>query len=198
MKQPTTMPPLVLASGSPYRAEILSKLKLNFLSCAPHVDETIHPGETADSLARRLSIAKAQALSTTYPNHLIIGSDQVVLCGNRILNKPGNREQAIRQLELQSGCAVDFYTGLCVLDSCSGNQLIDLDYCSVRFKTLTTRQIESYLDKEQPYDCAGSFKAESLGIALFDGMSCNDPNTLIGLPLIKLITLLAQCGVEVL
>lgn len=192
------MLPIVLASGSHYRAELLGKLHLYFISCSSNIDESAHDGESAAQLAMRLSEAKANALRADYPRHLIIGSDQVAVCGSQFLNKPGNREQAIRQLQAQSGQIVQFYTGISVLDSASGRCLSDIDICSVHFKTLNDRQIEHYVDLEQPFDCAGSFKSEGLGIALFSGIEGNDPNALIGLPLIKLIALLERFGVNIL
>jgi len=191
------MPPIVLASGSQYRAELLRKLHLDFAIHGSNIDEAARNGEAAESLAMRLSQAKAHALSSFYPNHLIIGSDQVAVCGGEILNKPGNRELVIRQLKLQSGQAVRFYTGICVLNSGNGQSLSDIDICTVHFKTLNDRQIERYVDLEQPFDCAGSFKSEGLGIALFTRIDAPDPNALIGLPLIKLIALLARFGVEI-
>jgi len=191
------MLPLVLASGSQYRAELLRKLHLNFIGCSSNVDETPLSGESAQQLAMRLSQAKAEAIAATYPNHLIIGSDQVAALGSRFLGKPGSREQAIRQLQTQSGKSVRFYTGICVLNSATGQLLSDIDICSVHFKTLSDRQIERYVDLEKPFDCAGSFKSENLGIALFSKIEGDDPNALIGLPLIKLTKLLAEFRVEV-
>ncbi|WP_347987002.1 nucleoside triphosphate pyrophosphatase [Methylomonas sp. AM2-LC] len=191
------MPAIILASSSPYRAALLRKLQLDFEICASHVDETPLPGESAQHLALRLSKAKANALSVTYPEHLIIGSDQVAVCGEQFLNKPGNREQAILQLLTQSGKSAQFYTGICVLDTASNKMHSAIDSCIVHFKTLTQKQIERYIDLEQPFDCAGSFKSENLGIALFSSIETSDPNTLVGLPLIKLISLLSEAGVEV-
>ena len=192
------MLPIVLASGSQYRAELLRKLQLDFICSTSHVDETACPGETADHLARRLSLAKAQAISAAYPQHLIIGSDQVAVCGEEFLHKPGTREQALRQLTLQSGRTAQFYTGICVLNSSNGQSFSGIDLCTVHFKRLSEQQIIRYLDLEQPFDCAGSFKSEGLGIALFSRIEGEDPNALIGLPLIKLLALLTQFGVEVL
>jgi septum formation protein len=191
------MPEIILASASQYRAELLRKLHLDFISRGSHVDETPLPGESPEQLAVRLSQAKAEALAAAYPNHLIIGSDQVAACGDEFLNKPGDREQAIRQLKAQSGKTIRFYTGICVLNSGNGQSLSDIDICSVHFKTLTGSQIERYVDLEQAFDCAGSFKSEGLGIALFSRITGDDPNALVGLPLIKLIALLAEFGVDV-
>lgn len=191
------MTAIILASGSQYRAELLRKLPLDFIGCGSDVDETPLPGESAPQLAIRLSQAKAEAIGAMYPNRLIIGSDQVAVCGDRLLGKPGDREQAIRQLKAQSGQTVRFYTGICVLNSADGHCLSDIDICSVHFRTLADQQIERYVDLEQPFDCAGSFKSEGLGIALFSRIEGDDPNALIGLPLIKLIDLLARFGVAV-
>ncbi len=191
------MQKIILASSSPYRRELLSKIKLDFECVSSHVDETPQAGETAQALAIRLSIAKARALSEPYPHHLIIGSDQVAMCNGLRLGKPGNFENAKQQLKTQSGQVVFFYTGLCVYDSINGKCLTDLDCCTVHFRNLTTRQIEHYLRVDKPYDCAGSFKSEGYGITLLDKISGEDPNALIGLPLIKLITLLNQCGLAI-
>jgi MAF protein len=191
------MSAIVLASGSRYRAELLQKLKLDFVSCNSKVDETAIIGESAEDLVLRLSKAKAEAVGLSYPNHLIIGSDQVAVCGKDVLTKPGDRSKAIEQLKVQSGQVVRFYTGVCVLNSMSGVFLSDIDICSVQFRTLTNEQIRHYVDLEKPFDCAGSFKSEGLGIALFSGMDVSDPNALIGLPLIKLIDILAKFGVSI-
>ncbi|MDD4914263.1 MAG: Maf family protein [Methylococcales bacterium] len=190
--------PIVLASGSAYRAALLRKLHLDFEICSSNFDETAFQGESPQALVRRLSFGKAHAISALYPNHLLIGSDQVAVCGERVLNKPGGRIEAIQQLEAQSGRSVRFYTGLCVLNTATGQSFEEVDMCTVHFRTLSDTQIACYVDLEQPFDCAGSFKSEGLGIALFSGIDCQDPNTLIGLPLIRLIDLLAKFGVGVL
>lgn len=184
--------PLVLASSSPYRQALLQKLTPHFIAASPAVDETSLPQEAPETLAMRLSIAKASALKIPYAQHLIIGSDQVAALHQQFLSKPGNRHTAIQQLQAASGQCVEFFTGVCVLNSNTGKYLTDLDITRVYFKTLTLAQIERYVDRDQPFDCAGSFKAESLGIALFEKIDANDPNALIGLPLMKLIRLLGQ------
>lgn len=189
--------PLVLASGSTYRAELLRKLGVDFVCESSNIDETPLPGETAGALAVRLSVAKAQAISRLYPEHLVIGSDQVAVCDGQLLSKPGCREAAVRQLQTQSGRLVQFYTGIAVLNTATGQILSDVDSCKVYFRELAPEKIERYVDLEQPFDCAGSFKAENLGIALFIKIETADPNTLIGLPLIKLIDLLARFNVRV-
>ena len=188
---------LVLASSSKYRCEILKKLHLDFITCSSAIDENPMQGESPVALAIRLSIAKAKARAQDYPKHLIIGSDQVAACGDRLLGKPGNRDNAIEQLKAQSGRKVTFYTSICVLNSVSGEYLHDIDICTVYFRKLSERQIEHYLNIDQPFDCAGSFKSEGYGITLFDKIESEDPNALIGLPLIKLIRLLDQFGLTI-
>lgn len=192
------MTAIVLASSSKYRRQLLEKLGLDFLSCSSDVDESPRPDESPEALVSRLSIAKAAAVGKTYPNHLVIGSDQVAVLGQEILGKPGRRDAAIQQLAKQSGRTVQFYTGICVLNSATGRYLTDLDVCSVHFKALESQQIQHYVDLDQPFDCAGSFKSEGLGIALFSKIVGEDPNALVGLPLIKLVGLLGQFGVHIL
>ena len=191
------MQTLVLASSSTYRRDLLKKLHLDFITCSSAVDETPQPGESAEALALRLSTAKAQAIAEQFPNHLIIGSDQVASCGGILLGKPGNREQAIQQIKAQSGRIVSFYTGLCVFNSANNEYLTAMDVCQVHFRELNDQQIQRYLDIEQPFDCAGSFKSEGYGIVLFSKIMGEDPNALIGLPLIKLTGLLNQCGLAI-
>ncbi|MDX8129282.1 nucleoside triphosphate pyrophosphatase [Methylomonas sp. OY6] len=192
------MTAIVLASSSKYRRQLLEKLGLAFLSCSSDVDESPQAGESPDALVRRLSLAKAEEVGKTYPDHLIIGSDQVAVLDQEILGKPGGRDAAIQQLAKQSGRTVQFYTGVCVFNSVSGRHLSDMDVCSVQFKTLTSSQIERYIDLDRPFDCAGSFKSEGLGIALFSKIVGEDPNALVGLPLIKLVALLDKFGVNIL
>lgn len=189
---------LVLASGSSYRASLLRKLKLDFIICSSQVDESIFPDESAEQLVNRLAYTKAHALRAAYPEHLIIGSDQVAVCNNIFLNKPNNKLNAIAQLKSQSGQIVQFYTGICVLNSATGQSKTDIDICNVHFKTLTESQIEHYIELDEPYDCAGSFKSEGLGVTLFKRIDAQDPNALVGLPLIKLIGLLEKFGVFIL
>lgn len=192
------MSALVLASGSPYRRQLLARLQLEFTATASDVDETPLAGEAPADLTIRLGMAKARALRAKFPEHLIIGSDQTAAIDGAILGKPGSREAAIRQLVLQAGRVVTFYTSVCLLDAASGRHWSDLDVCQVHFRPLTPAQIERYVDREQPFDCAGSFKSEGLGIALFEKIVGDDPNALIGLPLIKLTALLQQAGMSVL
>lgn len=191
------MQKIILASTSSYRRKLLNKIRLDFACIGSHIDESPYPNETAQSLTTRLAIAKAQALATQYPNHLIIGSDQAATCNGHTLGKPGSFEKAVQQLEIQSGQAVSFYTGLCVFNSSNGQYLTDSDCCTVHFRNLTTQQIERYLTIDQPFDCAGSFKSEGYGITLIKEISGTDPNALIGLPLIKLINLLDQFGLVI-
>ena len=191
------MQTLVLASSSTYRRDLLKKLHLDFITCSSAVDEMPQPGESAEALALRLSITKAKAIAEQFPNHLIIGSDQVASCGGILLGKPGNREQAIQQIKAQSGRIVSFYTGLCVFNSANNEYLTAMDVCQVHFRELNDQQIQRYLDIEQPFDCAGSFKSEGYGIVLFSKIMGEDPNALIGLPLIKLTGLLNQCGLAI-
>ncbi|QJD29761.1 Maf family protein [Methylococcus geothermalis] len=192
-----SLQPLVLASGSSYRRELLSKLGLAFTPVSPNIDESALPGEDPADLALRLSCQKAQALAPAYPDHLIIGSDQVAVLGERRLGKPGNHENAVAQLQQASGKIVTFLTGLCVYDARRGISHAGLDRCRVHFRRLDRRLIERYVAIDQPYDCAGAFKSEGLGIALLERIEGDDPNALVGLPLILLTELLRRCGVAV-
>ena len=187
--------PLVLASTSPFRKQLLARLGIEFLTMAPDVDETALPGESARELVMRLAIAKARDIGAVQPG-LIIGSDQVATTGGDILGKPGNHERACLQLAYLSGKHVSFHTGVCLLNSESGELQVDEVPYHVRFRTLGAEQIERYLRAEQPYNCAGSFKSEGLGITLFEGMDGNDPTALIGLPLIRLTSMLAVAGLD--
>ncbi len=187
---------IVLASTSIYRKALLEKLGLPFVCAAPDIDETPHDGENAVSLVRRLAISKARALANRYPNHLIIGSDQVCVLEGAITGKPHTPENAIRQLQQASGRCITFYTGLALFNSSTAHLQSVVEPFDVYFRTLSTREIERYVDIEQPLDCAGSFKSEGLGITLFDRLSGRDPNTLIGLPLITLLELLREEGVN--
>ncbi|MGF2685109.1 Maf family protein [Marinobacter sp. DUT-3] len=189
--------PLLLASSSPYRRELLQRLGLPFTCASPGIDESAQPGESAEGLAIRLAAEKAQALAPTHPGHWIIGSDQVAcLPDGTILNKPGNHEAAIRQLTRSSGQQVSFLTGLALINADTGVALTHCEPFQVHFRTLEGAEIERYLEREQPYDCAGSFKMEGLGIALFDSLEGRDPNSLVGLPLIALIDMLRAWGLN--
>ena len=189
---------LVLASGSRYRKELLGRLGLRFEVALPQVDETPRPGESPPDTALRLSVLKAQAAAPRHPDALIIGSDQVAASGGRIYGKPGNYENAVRQLSELSGKVVDFHTAVTVLDARTGKHASRLVPCRVVFRQLDQRLIEKYLEKEKPYDCAGAAKAEGLGIALIARLETDDPNSLIGLPLIALTEMLGRAGLPVL
>lgn len=191
-------PAIILASTSPYRRALLERLGLTFRAVAPGIDETPSPGELPQALVIRLAEAKARALVRDYPGALIIGSDQVACIDGHILGKPGNRANAIAQLERLSGREVIFHTGLCLLDSRHNRAETLVEPFRVFFRPLTRAQIVGYVDREQPFDCAGSFKSEGLGIALFERLEGEDPNTLIGLPLIRLIRLLETKGIDLL
>ena len=193
-----TMPPLVLASSSPWRQDLLTRLGLPFECASPEIDETPAPREPAPALVERLARSKAEALSDRYPNHLIIGSDQVATLDGIILGKPGNHENACRQLALCSGRTVTFHTGLALHDSASGATDALEESFRVHFRPLPRETIERYLRIEQPYQCAGSFRMEGLGIVLFSRLEGRDPNTLIGLPLIALVDMLQRRGVDTL
>lgn len=189
------MQPLVLASSSPYRRELLARLRHPFIWSAPAIDETPQPRESAEALVRRLAEQKARALAALHPNHLIIGSDQVALLGQQILGKPGNFARAKTQLLAASGTSVTFLTGLTLLNSATGHCEIDVIPFTVHFRQLDEQQITRYLEAEKPYDCAGSFKAEGLGISLFRATEGEDSTSLIGLPLIRLTSMLNEQGI---
>jgi len=192
------MKTLVLGSTSVFRQAILEKLNLPFQTAKPNIDETALTGETPQTLVERLAIEKAKAVAPDFSNALIIGSDQVAVCEGEILGKPHNFENGVKQLKKFSNKSVTFYTGLCVFDSANNKVISLVEPFIVHFNTLSQSEIENYLKTEEPYNCAGSFKSEALGICLFKKLEGDDPNTLIGLPLIKLVTLLKQHGLDVL
>ena len=189
---------LILASTSPFRRELLARLGLPFATQAPDADESHRPGEDAPALVARLAELKARAVARHEPGALIVGSDQAAVLDGKIIGKPGDHERATAQLQRASGRAVTFYTGLCLLDSASGQRQTAVDVFKVVFRRLAPEMIESYLRREQPYHCAGSFKSEGLGIALFERLEGDDPTSLIGLPLIRLTRMLEAAGVAVL
>lgn len=189
------MLPLILASSSPYRRQLLQRLNLPFSHQSPSIDETPKPGESANELVLRLASEKAMTVAENNPYALIIGSDQVAVLDEKILSKPGNAETALQQLSACSGRSVTFLTGLCLLNSQSGRQQQLVEPFTVHFRELTQDQLERYIQIEQPFDCAGSFKMEGLGISLFERLEGDDPNSLIGLPLIQLVKLLNKEGV---
>lgn len=187
---------LVLASTSPYRRELLARLRLPFEVCSPDADETPVPGESPPMTAERLAVVKAQAVASRYPQALVIGSDQVAYLDGRVYGKPGNHDNAVRQLREMSGRTVIFHTGLCLLNAATGIARVRGVPIRVTFRELSDTTIERYLRREQPYDCAGSAKSEGLGITLIARFEGDDPNALIGLPLIALCDLLAEEGLS--
>lgn len=187
---------LILASTSQYRSSLLAKLGLPFENKAPNVNETPKPNESAESLVKRLAMEKAYSVAKVVNEGLVIGSDQVACIDQVILGKPGTFEKAKQQLTLCSGKTVRFYTGICLHNAQSNRSQVEVDVFDVSFRYLNERQIDGYLNKEQPFDCAGSFKSEGLGICLFEKLSGNDPNALIGLPLITLIKMLQHESVD--
>lgn len=190
--------PLILASTSPYRRALLEKLRLPFACIAPQVDEQPQTGESAQALVERLARAKAAAIAAQYPDALVIGSDQVAVIDGVILGKPHSHDRAFAQLQAASGKAVTFLTGLALVHQAGGRVLSLVEPFEVKFRRLSEQSIEHYLRLEQPYDCAGSFKSEGLGISLFEALQGRDPNALIGLPLIALIDLLTELGYDTL
>jgi septum formation protein len=191
-------PPLVLASTSPYRRELLGRLGIPFAIAAPDTDETALPGETPEATALRLSEAKARAVARQFPEALIIGSDQIAVLDGKIYGKPGTHERAVEQLRTMRGKTVNFFTGLCLYNAATGTARTVGIPTLVSFRKLSDAEIENYLRREQPYNCAGSAKSEGLGIAVIERMQGDDPNALIGLPLIALCSLLRDEGVAVL
>ena len=194
MSNPPYAPKIVLASTSPFRRELLTRLGLPFEIADPAVDEASKPGEMPEATALRLSEEKARAVASRFPDSLIIGSDQVACLDGQIFGKPGNHENAVRQLQTMRGRSVNFFTGLCLLNARTGVAHIRGVPTLVTFRDLSDAEIENYLRKEQPYNCAGSAKSEGLGIAVIARMEGEDPNALIGLPLIALCDLFkAEC-----
>ena len=185
---------LLLASTSPWRRMLLEKLTLPFECAAPEVDETPQPGESARQLVVRLAQAKAQALASRFPQHLIIGSDQVCVLDGEITGKPHTEENAHRQLRKARGTIVTFYTGLALYNSANGHLQTECEPFDVHFRHLSDQEIEAYIRKENPLQCAGSFKSEGLGITLFERLEGRDPNSLVGLPLIALCQMLRREG----
>jgi septum formation protein len=189
-------PPLILASTSRHRRALMERLGLPFTAVAPGVDETRSAREPVEQLVKRLSRAKAEAVAARHPGALIIGSDQAAERDGEILGKPGDHATATTQLRAASGKYMKFHTGLCVIDTRDGRIQEYTDVTRVAFRRLSDMEIERYLQAERPYDSAGSFKSEALGISLFEGMESTDPSALIGLPLIALCRFLRQTGIE--
>ena len=189
------MLPLLLASSSVYRRDLLSRLRLPFTCSSPDINESHRPGESALELVQRLSLEKAQALAASHPAHLIIGSDQVAVLNGQIIGKPHTFDKARQQLLNASGASVSFLTGLTLLNSQTGHYQTDCVPFTVHMRHLSAEQIERYLHAEEPYDCAGSFKAEGLGVSLFQRTEGDDATSLVGLPLIRLVDMLLAQGV---
>lgn len=188
---------IVLASSSPYRKQLLSKILSNFRCASPDIDESKLATENFREMAERLSIEKAHALSEQFPNSLIIGSDQVACIDEQILRKPLNKENNLTQLKLCQGKTAYFYTGVCLLNSKTGEYQSAVENYATTFRNLNEQQLKNYIDKEQPFNCAGGFKMEGLGISLFKSIEGQDPNILIGLPLIRLVEMFENEGIQV-
>ena len=186
--------PVVLGSTSRYRAELLHRLLPEFTQAAPGVDEAALPDEAPAARALRLAIAKAEAVAQSHPQALVIGSDQVAELDGQVLDKPGTAERAREQLRASSGRTVQFHTALCLLDARTGERHTHVDLTRAVFRELDESEIDRYVAREQPLDCAGSFKCEALGISLFERIETTDPSALIGLPLIALARLLRVAG----
>lgn len=189
---------LLLGSTSPYRRELLARLRIPFEVAAPEVDETAYPSETPKQLACRLAMAKARAVAARFPSHVVIGSDQVADLDGLALGKPGDHARAVLQLQQMRGQTVVFQTAVAVVCRDSGFAQMDLAQVQVKFRDLSDAQIEAYLLAEMPYDCAGSAKSEGLGIALLERIDNDDPSALVGLPLIRTCRMLEAAGVRVL
>ncbi|MFG6666699.1 Maf family protein [Halomonas sp. HNIBRBA4712] len=188
--------PLVLASSSRFRKALLDRLALPYQCHSPDIDETPQPGETPEALVRRLALSKAEAVAEAYPEHLIIGSDQIALFEGEILGKPHTPQRARANLARFSGNRVRFLVGLALVDTRSGEREVVIEPFDVVFRTLDDDDIARYVEREQPLDSAGSFRMEGLGIALFESLEGRDPNALIGLPLIALCELLRKAGMD--
>lgn len=191
------MPELILASTSRYRRTLLERLELPFTAVAPEVSEAYQQGELPADRAARLALAKAQAVAARHPQALVIGSDQVAAHGEQILDKPGDAERCRAQLHAASGARVRFHTGCALLGAGGGVRLVHLDTTTVVFRELSEAEIARYVEAERPFDCAGGFRAEGLGIALFERIESTDPTALIGLPLIWLAAALRRAGCAV-
>ncbi|MCG6889340.1 MAG: Maf family nucleotide pyrophosphatase [Gammaproteobacteria bacterium] len=188
---------LILASSSPFRQQLLDRLQLKFDCLAPEVDESILADEDAIQYVRRLAEAKARVIALQHPDAIVIGSDQCALRDGQILGKPGNHDNALVQLRKAQGKRVVFHTAVCVLQHSSGFRAVEEVPFEVEFRQLSDAQLEHYLRVEEPYQCAGSFKAEGYGSCLFKRMRGDDPSALIGLPLFKLVEMLEAAGMEI-
>lgn len=192
-----THKPIILASSSKYRKELLSRILNDFECISPDIDETPFPNEEPMALVKRLAKEKALEVANDYPEAIVIGSDQICVLEGDILGKPGSKENAIKQLTACSGKTVFFYTSLCVTKGTDEPKEISVVTTKVIFKELTQRQIQNYIERENPIDCAGSFKCEGLGIVLFEAIESNDPTALIGLPLIQVNQRLEKLGFNI-
>jgi septum formation protein len=190
-------PRLILASSSPFRRALLERLGKAFEVIVPEADETPRPGESPQSLVERLAVAKARIVADSHPGTLVIGSDQVAVHDSEIVGKPHTHDNAMRQLRAASGNRISLYTGLALINADSGRVQSEVVPYHVVFRKLTDAQIDSYLRKEEPYNCAGSIRSEGLGIALLERFEGEDPNALIGLPLIRLVRMLENEGLVV-
>lgn len=188
------MNPLILASTSPYRRRLLERFGLPFEAIRPQVTEEHHPGEPPAERALRLATAKAEEVAARYPRAVVIGSDQVAATGHKVLDKPGDAANCRAQLASLSGTDARFYTGCAVIGPAGSVRLVHLDTTTVFFRALSAKEIERYVEREQPFDCAGGFKVEALGITLFESVTSQDPTALVGLPLIWLAGALRRAG----
>jgi septum formation protein len=195
MPGPPATPRVVLGSTSRYRAELLRRLLADFEQAAPDTDESPLADETPAARALRLAVTKAESVAAFYTDALVIGSDQVAEVDGVILHKPGTDQRARAQLTASSGRTVHFHTALCLLDARRGWSQTHVDHTQVRFRTLAPAEIARYVEREQPLDCAGSFKCEGLGVSLFESVDSHDPGALIGLPLIALARMLRDAGI---
>lgn len=186
--------PLVLASSSVHRRALLDRLRIDYETCSPDIDESRRPGESPHDYVSRLSCEKAKAVAARFPNRLIIGSDQAAVREGQVLGKPGNHGRALEQLLQASGRHLDFHSGLALLNSGTGQIQVDVVRTRVHLRVLSEQTLDRYLKRERPYDCAGSFRSEGLGISLFERIETDDPTALVGLPLIRLIAMLAAQG----
>ncbi|MCG8534707.1 MAG: Maf family nucleotide pyrophosphatase [Pseudomonadales bacterium] len=191
------MPQIVLGSSSPFRKQLLQQLLDEFDTCSPDIDETPFENETPEELVKRLAVKKAEAVAEQFPQALIISSDQVSVLDGKINGKPGNFDNAVAQLKASSGKQVTFFTSLCLYDGETKQFQLDVVPFHVQFRKLDDAKIRRYVEKEAPFNCAGSFKSEGLGISLFESLEGSDPNSLIGLPLIKLVTMFEQKGIQI-
>lgn len=193
---PANQPKLILASRSPYRRQLLERLELPFETIAANIDESPLPNENPTAYVSRLAHEKAAEIAKTHAGNLVIGSDQCAVVNGDILGKPGDRETAIQQLEMVSGREIQFLTGVCIMHAQTNWQRAEIAPFTVVFRTLSRREIERYIEQDQPYDCAGSFKSEGFGVTLCQSMQGTDPTALIGLPLILVAQMLREFGFE--